>query len=317
MTSSKALRVICCAAVIACAFVPALQARTCNGNADVNGYYGFAGERRLFWTSSTTAPGSATLTGVPVTDLVASAAGVTPFGVVGNIQADGNGNLLAATTAGGSNVPVGTYTVNSDCTIMVTLNNTTTTTESNGTTTTTITATATFEGAVLPNADQIDLVETGAASGTVLTLRRTVQINACTNASLSGTYLFLGSGSNFSAATSTTGSFDNGSLTPFQILARTTADGNGNFYVDSPGASSPLTSRQVTGTYTVNSDCTGVATLSSSGTSGGTAQSINFILVNLPSRCTVFGRVNANFPPEIFFVSSTPNVIGSGIATPQ
>ena len=49
--------------------------------------------------------------------------------------------------------------------------------------------------------------------------------------------------------------------TAFSSFGRLNADGQGNFVQDSAGLASPLTQLQLTGTYTVNLDCSGTATL--------------------------------------------------------
>src|SRR5262249_3865174 len=116
---------------------PMLEARTCSGNGDVIGSYGFIGSRNGYFLVGATAPGStsagplipvpatppgstpaATVTGsnTPFGNLFAGLANYNAFAAVGRIFADGMGNLYAAPTAGGltMNTLVGTYTVTSD-----------------------------------------------------------------------------------------------------------------------------------------------------------------------------------------------------------
>jgi hypothetical protein len=149
--------------------------------------------------------------------------GTAIFGTVGRITADGAGNLFATPGPNTSAATqVGTYSVNGDCTISVTLtdafqgmagtNGTGNTTggsggntggtgntggiTGNGTTTSTVTPlSANLEGVVLNRGNEIDLVQvvqssssssTATPVGANITLRKMFQATGCTNATLNG-----------------------------------------------------------------------------------------------------------------------------------
>jgi len=167
---------------------PMLQARTCSGNGDVIGSYGFVGSRSGFFLLGATAPGTTTtgpliplpatapattgattVTGsnTPIGALVAGLGNRNVFSAAGRVFADGMGNFYAAPAVGGltMNTLVGTYKVTTDCGIVVTLSDPFT----GGASTTTLT----LEGEILDSAtsNEIDLVGTGPnAAGGVLTL---------------------------------------------------------------------------------------------------------------------------------------------------
>src|SRR5207302_3052246 len=118
-----------------------------------------------------------------------------------------------------------------------------------------------------------DLLQTGTGSGTIITLSKTRQFYGCTNDGLSGTFGVAASGVSSTAA-ATAG--DPPVSTAFGLLGRFNADGQGNLLEDTVGAASPLVQRQVTGTYTVNADCTGTASLTGS---DGKSRKINFVII--------------------------------------
>ncbi len=131
---------------------------------------------------------------------------------------------------------------------------------------------------MVQDGDQIRLAETGSVTGTAITLTKTTQ--TCSITDIVSAYGISAAG--VTAGTTTTTPTNTGSTTTstpaaaFSIVGRTVADGNGNFYIDSIGLTSPLTKREITGTYTVNTDCTGVMTLI---TSDGTKRGANFVEV--------------------------------------
>ena len=131
-----------------------------------------------------------------------------------------------------------------------------------------------FNYQIVENANEIDLVQTGAgASGAVITLRKTKQFNGCTNDGLTGTFGLRANGVTTAAPTPGATPVS----TPFNLSGRINADGQGFLVQDSVGLASPLMKRQFTGTYVVNLDCTGSATLI-----GADAKSrkIDFVIVN-------------------------------------
>jgi hypothetical protein len=85
------------------------------------------------------------------------------------------------------------------------------------------------------------------------------------------------------------------------------SDGAGNLVTDSVAQASPLSNRKVTGTYTVNTDCTGTATLI---TADGTKRGARFVIVTQGSDLT-------NGPQALEFSFSDSGVVGSGLAQQQ
>jgi hypothetical protein len=307
--------------------LPGLQAQTCSGNGDVVGAYGFAASR-MFSAIPATAPGtngsSDTPTGTstnPVSNtgfgrFLGGVSGQTPFGTVGRIVADGSGNFFATASATtGSPVQVGTYTVNSDCTMSATFTDTFATmpatapgTSSGGTTTGPVTpVNATFEGVVLNHGNDIELVQTGSnATGAVIEMRHTLQFSGCTNASLTGAFGVVSQAS--MASTTGTGTTTTGTPTAVPLFGRLVSNGDGMFGVDALGQKSALPGRQLTGTYTVNPDCTGTAQVV---TSTGVTRNLNFVIVRGDvGACQSGGSVQ----PELLFGFTDAGVSGIGFS---
>lgn len=192
------------------------------------------------------------------------------------------------------------------------------------------------------------------AAGAVLVLVKTAQFSSCTNATLSGNYTITGSGVYLASAgngtpnsatgtgtgttgtgttgtgtTTTTGTtptaaagtsagaFQSGATgslgTPFNLLGRFVSNGNGAFISDNAALQSPL-SAGFTGTYTVNADCTGTASLSDQ---NGVTRKISFVVVNTAAQCSVGGIAQSSARQELEYVFSDPGVFGSGVASQQ
>jgi hypothetical protein len=248
------------------------------------------------------------------------------FNANGRIFADGGGNLYASSVTGGllMNTLAGTYTVSTDCSVKMTLNDPfVTTTPAPGTVLTSPTA-VTLEGEL--SGGQIDAVVTGAnAAGASVTFVRTSQFNACSNANLLGNFSVVGSGFALPATgtttdpgtgtTTTTAAFTPGFAgtlgTPFGLLGRFTADGLGNLAADNAATPSPL-KRTLTGTYTVNVDCTGTAKFIDA---NNTTRNASFVIVN---EAAPSGSNNSNAGNQTLrFGFTDTGVIGSGTATAQ
>lgn len=292
------------------------QARTCSGNGDLVGSYGFVAARSLFPASAVNPPGStavtlppapvsppgttgATLPATAIGQLVMGASATSPFSTAGVIGFDGGGNLLASASGGTPNIPVGTYSVNTDCSISGTINNVFGT----GTTVTTGTApSTTFQGVIVDRGNEIDVT----SGGSVITMKRTIQANGCSTASLNGNFGFATVGNTVTTPSSPTVST---TITASTVVGRLFADGSGNLLLDAPGAKSPLTAAQITGTYTVNSDCSGTASLVFS---GGQIRNIRFAVVN-ESSCSLNNPAGS----ELDFAFSDSGFIGGGIAKQQ
>jgi len=346
-------------------FAPAIQARTCSGNGDVIGSYAFFGSRGGFFLLGATAPGttsSAGITPIGVTApgttsvsgplvpigvtppgttsaqtssnswsrFVSSLAGNTAFESVGRIFADGMGNFYAtdATAVLLTNTLVGSYTVNPECSVTMSLRDPFPAT-AGGLVTTTGGPTITLEGEIIDG--RIEAVATNTnAAGAIITFAKTSQFNACSNATLVGNFGIVGSGVVVPGAVvppvttpptggivTPNGAFSSGTATTlgtaFNLLGRLNADGTGLLNPDPINLPSPL-KRTLTGTYTVNVDCTGTAHVVDVTT--GLTRNLNFVLVNESSGSTASTTTGAP-QQSLRFVFSDPGVIGGGTATLQ
>ena len=192
------------------------------------------------------------LLGNVATGTTFSSGGVLYFDGAGHISVSTAASPLAASTA------VGTYTVNSDCTINVTLTDVfNTTTASTGVLTLGSTS---LIGLILGGGTEIDL---SAAQSTTSTNGNTPLVtgefvsrlsirlirsftSGCSVSSLTGAYGLIGDGFALVNATTTT----TGTTQPVTFVARLTFDGNGNVIAQPVVSPSPLASFQYTGTYT-------------------------------------------------------------------
>ena len=169
-----------------------------------------------------------------------------------------------------------------------------------------------FEGVVVGGGNEVDLTQTGTqtgkGSGTVLTLKKTQQ--SCTINDLFSAFGITATGVGPGPIRNTTpppGFTTPSEAAPFTILGRFVADGAGNLVEDATALQSPLVNREVTGTYNVNSDCTGTALLV---TADGQKRNANFVIVNV-------GSDLSNGPQVLEFAFSDPGVVGSGSAQQQ
>jgi len=206
----------------------------------------------------------------------------------------------------------GTYSVNGDCTVSMGLNDVFLPPASGtvGITTTSSTqASFTLEGVAVQSANEIDLTQTGSVTGTSVILTKTRQ--SCALADLSSAYGISASG--YVAGTTTSLTTNAGTITsttpntPFNVLGRLVADGNGNFYTDNIGAASPLVNREITGAYIVNTDCTGAGILV---TADGKKRGVNFVIVSV-------GPTTSAAQQQLLIGYTDPGVVGSGIAQQQ
>jgi hypothetical protein len=193
---------------------------------------------------------------------------------------------------------VGKYTANTDCTISVSVTDAFATPAEAFLTP--VQATATFEGVVVQNGNEIDLTQTGTATGAILALKRTKLSSGCSTDMLGGPLGLTATGVATSAPLGTATPVS----TPFNLYARLVADGAGNFVADTFGLLSPLVARQLTGTYTINGDCTGAATLTSS---DGKSRKVNFVVVTSGP-----GSAQA-----LQFAFADTGVVGDGLAQQQ
>jgi hypothetical protein len=210
----------------------------------------------VFQPLAVTPPGTSMNSNTELGRLLTGVGGTTAGSVTGLLYFDGNGSIFASATIGGSpNTIVGTYVVYSDCTIAVSLND--------------LFALqppakpVSFTGFLASTGSEIDLVPSTQLPASPRSLIQLMRVNpqtSCSASTLFGPYALTGSGFlSSSAATNTSGNAAN-----FPFFARLRFDGNGNIVAEpTTGTStSPLATFQYTGTYTVNSDCTGTLTIS-------------------------------------------------------
>jgi hypothetical protein len=284
------------------AIVPTLTARNCGGNGDLAGSFGWLGIRTSdFVTSAAITPGTTTAgSSTPIGTLIAGVVNTAAFASVGRVFLDGNGRVFATSAPGGIQTPAGTYTVNLDCTVSATLTDAFATPGFPGLAPTQ--ASATFEGVMVEGGNEIDLTQTGSSAGTIVTLKKTRQ--GCTNGGVSSSF-----GISATGVTTTPDAMPSSTSTavPFGILGRLVTDGAGNLIQDVIAQASPLNNRKVTGTYMVNMDCTGTATLI---TADGKKRGANFVIVTQ-------GSDLANGPQALEFAFTDAGVVGFGLAQQQ
>jgi len=295
----------------------AARAQTCSGTQDFAGAFAFIATRLLWEPVSATSPGTtgAPFTPVAVTppgttdqfslsavaQLAKAAAGSSPFSVVGRVLADGGGNLFLLPGF----LKVGSYTVNSDCTVALTIRDFSLD-AAPGTPGTQASPPlrADFEGVLQERGEAVRFVQVNQGVGAHLEMMRPFMNSGCSNATISGAYGLGAFGVQF------TGSASAGSdraVMPFSLVGRVVADGAGNFVLDSGASNSPLTSRQFTGKYSVKDDCTGTASVVSS--DGKTTRLLSIALVTPadPSRPGV-----SVVRPVIGFIFEDDNLAGAG-----
>jgi hypothetical protein len=202
---------------------------------------------------------------------------------------DGAGHVSIAATATSftASTVVGSYTVNSDCTISVALTDTlnVTTNSAGGANPQ---ATTTLIGFVAGGGSEIYLTEPQTSNSTTgnvplvtgqfasrltLELIRTYTYG-CTVASLSGSYGLIGNGyvgvSSTVGTTTTTGTgtttSSNLQVQPITLFGVVTFDGGGHIIPQMVATGSSLGNFQYTGTYTINPNCSGTMTLTPMGT---------------------------------------------------
>lgn len=348
-----------------------LKAQSCGGNGDIGGSYAFVGSRAIFpgvpfgppGTSGSASSGtsgnspgsssaaagstpSATVSNTPIGQLIGGMSGSTPFAVVGRVVTDGAGNLLGSQTPTGALVPVGSYTVNQDCTIAVTLNDvfvgvpvTPPGTAGNGGTSSTggggnsgnssgtggssgnaaagaTPASIKVVGVVLDRGAEIDLTQAGASNtGAVITLRRAVQFAGCTDANVTGTFGLIAEASVTSGQPSSSGvtagsGGSSSSLGAASVIGRLAANGAGMFLPDAQATQSPLQALQLTGTYVVADDCSGSAQFADT---SGTMHNIDFVIVQAESNASTPNTLQVTLP-ELLFSFTDQGVTGTGFA---
>lgn len=290
----------------ALAVAPSLQARTCAGNADIIGSYGWYGARAAEFVPAPSDPPVTPIAGsnTPIGAFATAAKNPTAFALIGRIYTDGNGGIWASPNATSAIVQVGTYVANSDCTISATITDTFATPTDPFLPA--VQASAKFEGVVVQGGNEVDLVQSTGVKGATLVWRKTRQYNGCTTEGFTGTFGFTASGRTTTSVTTEGSDTPTVTVTPFSLGGRFVPDGTGKFVTDPLALTSPLTTRQYVGAYSVNADCTGTGTLIDS---AGKSRKITFVIVS--------NGTGANPPSGVFFSFTDSNVSGAGFAQQQ
>ncbi len=282
----------------------------------------------------------------PIGELIQSINGGGAFSNAGVLYFDGAGHVSVAASSSplGQSAIVGTYTINSDCTIDVTLNDVFNTTTSGAGVTVPKQGTTMLVGLVLGGGTEIELSAPQSSTSTngnmplitgQFASRLSIQLvrtfaYGCTTASLSGAYGLIGNGFLLLNASGT----GTGTTQPATIFGRVFFDGAGNITPQTVAAGSPLASFQYAGAYTVNLDCSGTMTLTpsasststgtgtgtGSGTSTATSVKVNFVLI--PPIAYLTGNTSS-LPsgsaarPGIEFTLSNSTATLAGFGLPQ
>jgi hypothetical protein len=347
-----------CLACFGLLSVQSAVAQACRAsNSSLSGSYGFvaseAGTIAAATGTETTSTTASVYSKTQVGSLLGGIAAGNQFGLTGVLNFDGAGNIDASSSSlGGQVQPVGIYNVNSDCSISLSL------TDPFGTSTT---ATR-LAGVVVGRGSEIDLTSvaniqaqtmTGTSTSTASTLSTgpvstgtglTVKLvpvlyhNGCIAANINGVYGFVLNPIAVQAPTVSTGVAGTGTTAslPSSLIGYLDFDGAGNI-VAVPSAQNYLSRSQTTysnlgftGTYTVNPDCSGAMTISSSSTATGTtttsgtstsaqALTINFV-ISPPTVTVEPGSTNTNGSsggPDLNLSFANSNEAGWGYALPQ
>jgi hypothetical protein len=193
---------------------------------------------------------------------VSSAGYFVPYAELGQFTADGNGGITGQSTnnAVGFNLSSsnlsGSYAVQANCTGNIALN------------------TEAFSIQVIGSGQTVLLSPSTANFAVNGQAYRATASGQCGNGSLNGTYSYLQSGG-FSASTATGTAY-------YSEVGQMTLDGNGNLTTANIyNAGVGGTSETATGTYTLNSNCSGTAQISYGGTTGTLGYNIALAGTNL------------------------------------
>jgi hypothetical protein len=254
----------------------------------------------------------------PIGQLVGNINAGAAFSTAGVLYFDGAGHIMvsAASSPLAASTQVGTYTVNGDCTINVTLTDVFNTTTSGPGVTNVTLGSSNLIGIVLGGGTEVDLSVAQSPTSTngnmplingEFASRLFIQLirsfpYGCSVASLTGSYGLVGTGYTIENA-SGSGSTATGTTQPITFFASITFDGNGNVIPQTVTSPSPLGSFQYVGAYTVSLNCTGTLTLMAppKTTSTGTTTSSTPV-------------VTANFvliPPVAYVTNGTTSLTGS------
>ena len=180
--------------------------------------------------------------GYGISGSIPTSAGIVLFADYGNLIADGKGSFTgSSTTSTGGTIVArsisGTYSINSNCTGAATFRDS-------------LGNTLHLSFTVVDNGNEIEFIQTD--SGTVVSGTAQRAPTGCDAFAISGTYTYAISG--WIAV--------GGLFQSFADAGRIVADGSGNFSGKSTySASGKIIRRTLTGTYSVGSSCSGMATL--------------------------------------------------------
>jgi hypothetical protein len=304
-------------------FAAAQQMGCLATNSSVIGSYTFIATEMPFSGVAVTPPGTTTnsqiFSNTPIGQLVANINGGGAFSTGGVLYFDGAGHILVASATAplAPSTQVGTYTVNSDCTINVAITDVFNTATSGPGVTTPTFATINLIGLVLSGGSELDLsvAQTPTSSNGNMPIvagefasRLFIQAirsfpYGCSAASLTGSYGLVGTGFALLNSTTTGTTTTGGTTQPVTVLASITFDGAGNITTVPVTSPSPLASFQFTGTYTVNLNCSGTITLSAPKPTTTTT-----------TTTTATPLITANFvliPPVAFVTTGTATLTGS------
>jgi hypothetical protein len=306
-------------------------------NSSLNGPYGYVASQlgTVVTTSTGTGTGGASSsTGAPNTysssnigQLLAGIAVGDQFGYAGALRLDGGGNVFASSAPMGTVISnVGTYNVNPDCSVSISLM------DPFGTNT----SVTQLAGIVLGRGAEIDLVSpsslqspTGAVpatypgSGLAIKLVRALYQSGCSVSNLTGLYAFVVNPISITLpAVTGTGTTPATTSLPKSIMGYLDFDGTGNIVaVPSTGASnsgssgsapSTFASLAFTGSYMVNMDCSATMTITNTG-SAPTAQPVTLSFVVTPPLAASAVPQSPGLSLSYF----TGNTAGSGYAVAQ
>ncbi len=291
--------------LLALAMPAALLGQSCTGATDFSGHYMFVGSRQLF---STPLPPPDRVTNIeprysatPVGTLLRGALGTAPFAVAGRLVADGQGGLYAAPgDAVYITTRVGSYSVSQECTLTLAV--------TDGFLPADLIASPTpgvarFTGVLQSRGGESNLLQSSGGNGVGLLLARAHVANSCSNATFTGPFGLAASGVQWSAEP---GELKLDSLSIFNMVGRIVSDGAGNLFLQDGTIGLPL---QLTGTYSLQADCSGTAKL----TDGRTTRNISFVLTqanpaqNFTASGVGFSR------PLMHFVIADPKIAATGV----
>ncbi len=333
--NSRWITIICLGCIVLLPGQVAL-AQVCHAtNSRLNGQFGFVASEAGTVVATTSTPGTVSPVTSPysTTELGTLLGGISAgnqFTLSGVLNFDGVGNIDA--TSAGTELVVGTYGVNSDCSISVSLK------DAFGATTPAIQ----LAGVILGTGSEIDLTSVSnvqppsvsvpttagsAAAGSGLTIKLVPVLNrnGCSVASLNGLYGFVLNPIAIQASTAGTVAAQ-----PSKVIGYLNFDSAGHIVPQAAWANmstSPTTFSTLafTGTYTVNADCSGTmmignsSSLAATSASNTSAISIDFV-ISPPTIIASAGSTNPNGfsgPPDLNLSFTTSEVAGWGYAIPQ